>query len=125
MRECRRRIDLDALPPLPQRPAEAPCLHFIAAWGGARGSLAEEVLTGLDGNRELLIRNLRPAEVDPARLQADEEAIEQVVRHYAQVVDDPAVEDGGAVFGDVFERNDVSRALASLILGPDPMARPR
>ncbi len=115
MRECRRRIDLDALPALPQRPAPAPCLHYIAAWGPGRGSFAQEVLWGLEGNRELVIRNLRPAEVPAAVLNAQAEALLAGARQFAHVVDDTAL------FGDPHERDAVSRVWAQLILGPDPM----
>jgi hypothetical protein len=33
-----------------------------------------------------------------------------------------ALEDGGALFGDEFERSGLGRALARLILGVDPIA---
>ena len=64
----------------------APCLHFIAAWDGAGGRLgpmAEAVLWGLRGNRELAIRNLRPAEVAPARLAAVRPALDEAARRFA------------------------------------------
>lgn len=115
MRECRRRIDLDALPPLPQRPEPPPCLHFIAAWGAGRGSFAQEVLWGLEGNRELVIRNLRPAEVPAGVLDAHTAALLASAQRFARVVDDTAL------FGDPHERDAVSREWAQLILGPDPM----
>jgi hypothetical protein len=43
MRECRRSIDIDALPAAPARPERPPCLHFIAAWGAGRGAMARSV----------------------------------------------------------------------------------
>ena len=75
MRECRRSIDLDTLPQLPARPEPRPCLHYIAAWGGKRAAMIEEVLAGLAGNRELVIRNLRPPEVGPATIEAKRGAL--------------------------------------------------
>jgi hypothetical protein len=114
MPECRRRIDVDALPASSVSEAES-CMHFIAAWGGERASMVESTVEGLDGNREFLIRNIRPAdygstELDPVRADA-----EAAIRFHGHVVDD------AAVFGDLFERNGMSRALAQLILGPDPI----
>ena len=119
MRECRRRVDIDALPPFPVPPEPAPCLHFIAAWGPGRHSLPEEVLHGLDGNRELLIRNIRPADYAADFLDPLTGAVEEAVRYYAHIVDDTAA------FGDVHERNGIGRSLAAILLGPDPMADAR
>ncbi len=127
MRECRRAVDLDALPLLPARPAPparngpAPCLHYIAAWGSGRGRMAEEVLAGLAGNRELVIRNLRPAEVAPATIEAQRVGLEGAARQFARVVAPDGDAACGALFGDPHERDAVSRAMAQLILGPDPM----
>ncbi|MGE3857540.1 MAG: hypothetical protein AB7G21_11360 [Dehalococcoidia bacterium] len=122
MIECRRRIDLDAIPVPPEQPAEAPCLHYLAAWdrpGGRLGPMAEAVLWGLRGNRELAIRSVRPAEVAPERIDETRELLEAVAAEFAHEV----TEDGaGALFGDVFERDRVSFAFAQIILGPDPMA---
>jgi hypothetical protein len=123
MRECRRSIDLDALPPLPARPEPAPCLHYIAAWGPERAGMVEEVLAGLAGNRELVIRNLRPSEVATATIEAQRAALEAAAREFAREVEAnvdgaPA---GAALFGDPHERDAVSRAMAQVILGPDPM----
>lgn len=115
MRECRRRIDIDALPPMPKRAQPAPCLHFIAAWGPGRGAFAHEVLWGLEGNRELVIRNLRPAEMRPDVLEAQADALHAGAQQFAHLVDDTAL------FGDPHERDAVSRTWAQLILGPDPM----
>ena len=114
--ECRRRIDIDALPAWPERPAQPPCLHFIAAWGDGRRSLAEEVLFGLDGNRELAIRNLRPREVEATQLEAVGEGFAEAVQRYAHIAD------ATAAFGDPHERDAISRAVVQLILGPDPLA---
>lgn len=122
MIECRKRIDLDAIPVPPDQPAAAPCLHYIAAWdapGGRLGGMAEAVLWGLRGNRELAIRSVRPAEVAPERLDATRAMLEAVAAEFAHEV----VEEGaGALFGDVFERDRVAFAYAQIILGPDPMA---
>ena len=119
MIECRKRIELDAIPVPPEQPAEAPCLHYIAAWGGRRGGMAEAVLWGLRGNRELAIRNVRPAEVEQARIDETRALLEAVAAEFAHEVTEG---DEGALFGDVFERDRVSFAFAQIILGPDPMA---
>ncbi|MSP22975.1 MAG: hypothetical protein EXR66_08200 [Dehalococcoidia bacterium] len=124
MRECRRRIDLDALPAVayPERDA---CMHFIAAWGGARGAVMQETFAGLDGNREFVIRNIRPAELPAAGLELARLDIEGAIARYAHIVNiepgAPSGLDGGALFGDEFERNGLARALARLILGVDPI----
>ena len=125
MIECRRRIDLDAMLVSPAQPAAPPCLHFIAAWGGPGGRLggmAEAVLWGLLGNRELAIRNLRPAEVDPRRIVEVRGALEQSARVFAHEVTEG---ERGALFGDIHERNRVAFEFAMHILGPDPMADAR
>jgi len=119
MIECRRRVELDAIPVPPEQPAEAPCLHYIASWGGRRGGMAEAVLWGLRGNRELAIRNVRPAEVEQARIDETRALLEAVAAEFAHAVTEG---DEGALFGDVFERDRVSFAFAQIILGPDPMA---
>ena len=124
MRECRRSIDLDGLPPMPMKPQPAPCLHYIAAWGVGRGPMVEEVLWGLEGNRELTIRNLRPAEVPASALDAERPALEAAAREFAREVPESTTEgapQAWALFGDVYERDAVSRTMAQLILGPDPM----
>jgi hypothetical protein len=115
MRECRRSIDLDALPPLPERPEPAPCLHFVAAWGDGRASMAEEVLYALTGNRELVIRNVRPPDYSKADIAQHSGDIEAAARQFARVVDDVAL------FGDPHERDAVSREVAQALIGPDPM----
>lgn len=123
MRECRRRIDLDALPTqaYPERDA---CMHFMAAWGGSRGSMVSETLEALEGNREFIIRNIRPAELPDAGLERARHDIEAAIERYAHVVatDGAPAAESGALFGDEFERNGLGRALARLILGVDPIA---
>ena len=123
MRECRRRVDLDALPVFPEQPVELPCLHFIAGWGAHRGRMAEAVLYALARNRELVIRNVRPAEVPAAWIDPVREQLEAVARRFAHEVGVPADNGGGdhaaALFGDVHERNHVARNFASLLLGPN------
>ena len=119
MRECRRRIDLDALPAKAYAERDA-CMHFVAAWGGARGGMIEEVLAGLEGNREFVIRSIRPAELPPAGLELARPTLEEAVTRFAHVV--AAEPEGGALFGDEFERDGLARALARLILGVDPLA---
>lgn len=124
MRECRRIVDLDTLPALPARPEPAPCLHYIAAWGAGRGEMVEEVLAGLTGNRELVIRNLRPPEIALALIEAQRAPLETAAREFAREVEVSAEGTravGGALFGDQHERDAVCRTMAQLILGPDPM----
>ena len=113
MRECRRRVDLTAL-----APGAAPCLHFVAAWGGSQGDRAAAVLRALAGNREFQVRNLRPAEVNPARVAAVRDALDHAVEQSAHVVE--AGEGMGALFADQHERNRVAFEFAQAILGPDP-----
>ena len=122
MRECRRRLDLDALPARAYAERDA-CMHFVAAWGGARGGMIEEVLAGLEGNREFVIRSVRPADLPAAGLEFARPGLEAAIARYAHVV--PAEPDGGALFGDEFERDGLARALARLILGVDPLEGPR
>ena len=125
MIECRKRVDLDAIPVPPEQPVEAPCLHYIAAWdhvGGRLGGMAEAVLWGLRGNRELAIRNLRPAEVDPRRIDEVRAALDASARTFAHDVTEAEC---GALFGDVHERNRVAFDFAQHILGRDPMAPSR
>ncbi len=125
MRECRRRIDLDGLPAVayPERDA---CMHFMAAWGGARGSMIVETLAALEGNREFIIRNIRPAELPSAGLEWARADLEGAIARYAHVVGIEGAQpsESGALFGDEFERNGLGRALARLILGVDPIAGP-
>lgn len=124
MPECRRRIDLadfDAIPVPPAQPAGEPCLHFIAAYGGQRGPLAESVLFALTGNREFLHRSLRPAEVSAERIEEVRAALDDVARraaHEVRAADDP---DLAALFGDRHEAAQVAREFAHHILGPDPI----
>ena len=125
MPECRKRVDLadfEAIPIPPQQPPAAPCLHFIAAWGGRRGPLAEAVLHALTGNREFLHRNLRPAEVDRARIDAVRDDLDRSAREGAHEV--RPVEAGSeeaALFGDRHEANQVAREFAHYIIGPQPI----
>lgn len=124
MPECRRRVnldDFDAIPVPPAQPAEAPCLHYIAAWGSLRGPMAEAVLHGLAGNRELLVRNLRPAEVAPARIEEVRAALEAAARRFAHVVAADEDGDDAALFGDRHEANHVAREFAHHIIGEDPV----
>ena len=113
MRECRRRIAIDELP---AHPAEQPCLHFIAAWGEGRDGMAREVLFGLEGNREFVIRNLRPAEIEPSTIDGVAEQIASATYASGHVAGDTAV------FGDAHERDALGRSLSALILGPHPLA---
>ena len=125
MIECRKRIDLDAIPVPPEQPGTPPCLHFIAAWGGPLGEIAESVLWGLKGNRELAIRNVRPADVLPSDFEANRAMFDAAAAEYAHEVtngEPGSSEFRGALFGDVFERDRVSFAFAQIILGPDPMS---
>jgi len=115
MRECRRSIDLEALPAWPEQPASPPCLHFIAAWGEGRESMGLEVLHALAGNRELVIRNVRPGEITRERLEEQRERVEAAIAAFAHVVD------GVALFGDQHERDALSREVAQILIGPDPM----
>lgn len=129
MPECRKRIDLadfEAIPIPPAQPRAQPCLHFIAAWGGRRGPLAEAVLYALTGNREFLHRNLRPAEVEPARLDEVRDDLNRVARQGAHEVrpadvDRDGNEDEAALFGDRHEANQVARDFAHYIIGPQPI----
>lgn len=124
MPECRRRVDLDAIPVPPEQPAEPPCLHYLAAWGGRRGPAAEAVLWALSGNREFLIRNLRPKDVEPARIDELRPALDAIARQFAhEVVAQPDGADAGeaALFGDRHEANHVAREFAHLIIGDDPV----
>ena len=128
MIECQRRVDLDVLPVPPEQPIAAPCLHYIAAWGGRLGGMAEAVLWGLRGNRELTIRNLRPPEVEAARIDEVRAELEQAAHRFAHEAEGADASGGapvGALFGDVHERNRVALEFAQLILGPDPMVQAR
>ncbi|RLT26349.1 MAG: hypothetical protein DWI48_06375 [Chloroflexi bacterium] len=124
MRECRRSIDLEALPTMPDRPQPLPCLHYIASWGLGRSSMVEEVLFGLDGNRELIIRNVRPPEITAEMIDPERVALEAAAREFAREVAE-TTPDGSemmwALFGDQYERDAASRTMAQLLIGPDPM----
>jgi hypothetical protein len=116
MPECRLRIDLDELPPEGASERDS-CMHFIAAWGGARGTMVEETMRGLDGNREFLIRNIRPDEYGATELDSLRTEGEAAIDFHGHIVD------GVALFGDLFQRDGIARALAQLVLGADPIAR--
>lgn len=87
--------------------------------------MAEAVLWGLRGNRELAIRNLRPAEVDPRRIAEVRSAMEVSARTFAHEVTADARSDQAALFGDIHERTGVAFEFAQHILGPDPMSTAR
>ena len=118
MRECRKRIDLDTLPAAPAQADPAPCLHYIAAWGGYRGDRATAVLWALNGNREFQIRNLRAADVERARVEAVRDALDLAAARFAHEVEGRG--DAGALFGDQHERNRVAFDFAQAILDVDP-----
>ena len=123
MPECRKRVDLadlEAIPIPPRQPATSPCLHFIAAWGGPRGPLAESVLYALTGNREFLHRSLRPPEVSPARIDAVRADLDRSARAGAHEVTMEGGEEA-ALFGDRHEANQVAREFAHHIIGPMPV----
>lgn len=125
MPECRKRVDLadfEAIPVPPEQPRVRPCLHFIAAWGGRRGPLAEAVLFALAGNREFHHRNLRPPEVRPERIEEVRDDLDRIARqgaHEVRPVDEDPAE--AALFGDRHEANQVARDFAHFIIGPDPV----
>jgi hypothetical protein len=127
MPECRQRVDLadfEAIPIPPSQPATPPCLHFIAAWGGPRGPLAESVLHALTGNREFLHRSLRPPDGSPARIDAVRADLEHCARaaaHEVRPADAGDDDDGAALFGDRHEANQVAREFAHHIIGPLPI----
>lgn len=123
MRECRRRIDLDALPARAYAERDA-CMHFMAAWGGERRSMVRETLEALEDNREFIIRNIRPTRLPDTGLELARPEIEAAIERYAHIVpaNGAAASESGALFGDEFERNGLGRVLARLILGVDPIA---
>lgn len=111
MIECQRRVELT--PHDDTTPVEG-CMHLIANW--EHGAMAEAVLWGLQGNRELVIRNLRPPEVASGRIELHRAGLEESARRFAHEVD------GVALFGDTHERNRVAFEFALQLLGPDPVA---
>jgi len=134
MPECRRRVDLDdfeAIPAPPAQPARPPCLHFVAAWGGERGGMAEAVMWGLATNREFLVRNLRPRDVRAQRIEQERPRLEWLAHQHAHVVlasdgaasgSAPDGEGGpGALFADRHEANQVAREYARHLIGDDTM----
>lgn len=113
MIECQRRITVS-----PADPASVEgCMHLIAAWPAGR--MAEAVLWGLEGNRELVIRNLRPPEVAAKRLDNLRDVLETAAREFGHEV--TGAGGVGALFGDTHERNRVAFEFAQALLGPDPM----
>jgi len=127
MPECRRRIDLGDLVTIPRPPAQPeqePCLHFIAAYGGERGPLAEAVLFALAGNREFLHRSLRPQQVSQARIdevRADLDRVARSAAHEVRAANGDTTTDDAVLFGDRHEAAQVAREFAHYILGPDPI----
>jgi hypothetical protein len=113
MIECQRRITV----PLDDPASLEGCMHLIAVWPAGR--MANAVLWGLEGNREFVIRNLRPPEVNDDRIELHREALEAAAREFAHEV--PAG-DAGALFGDTHERNRVAFEFAHALLGSDPVA---
>ena len=74
----------------------------------------------LEGNREFLIRNLRPKNITPGRIDEVRASLDAIARRFAHEV--TAEEgDGAALFGDRHEANHVAREFAHIILGDDPM----
>ncbi len=127
-----KRIDLDAIPPVPLDlagpwPEVEPCLHFIAAWGPAHGPMAEAILLALQHNRELTIRNLRPTDVSPQHIEVHRDELENLARRFAREVsaDSDAGDGAAALFGDQFERDHVAFNFAQVLLGPDPTLPPQ
>ena len=115
MIECRRRVDLA---PLASGEAIEGCMHLIAGWpDGGPTAMAEAVMWGLEGNREFVIRNLRPPEVAADRIERERPRLEASARTFAHEVG------GVALFGDVHERNRVAFEFAQLLLGVDPIAK--
>jgi hypothetical protein len=113
MIECRSRM---VAPPGDLASVEG-CMHLIAVW--PPGRMASAVLWGLEGNREFVIRNLRPPEVDAERVELHREALEAAAREFAHEVTGHG--HVGALFGDIHERNRVAFEFAHMLLGPDPM----
>ncbi|MQC47770.1 MAG: hypothetical protein DWG77_01615 [Chloroflexi bacterium] len=97
----------------------APCMHFVAYWRGT-GAMVESVIASLDGERELVIRNIRvyDPEVQRRIREADPDALAAAVRANLRIEEDAT---GGAAFGDRHQRAALSRDLAQIIAGPDPM----
>jgi len=122
MPECRRRVPLDDISAL--HPGE-PCLHFVAAWAANVTPMAEAILHGLTGNREFLLRNFRPNELTPDRIEMHRATLEAVAQQFAHVVLVPTEEDEppahGALFADRHEANHVAREYAHHLLGADPV----
>jgi hypothetical protein len=86
--------------------------------------MVEEVLFGLDGSRELIIRNVRPPEITAEMIDPVRADLENAAREFAREVSE-TTPDGSemmwALFGDQHERDAASRTMAQLLIGPDPM----
>lgn len=78
---------------------------------------------GLARNRETLVRNLRPKDVRPQRIDEERPRLEWVAHQFAHVVssdpDDPAAP--AVLFGDRHEANQVAREFARYLIGEDPI----
>ena len=118
MPECRRPLESAFFSTTAVRTSE-PCIHFVAFWRSPEG-MVEAVVASLDGERELVIRNVRvrDAEVQRRIREADPEALAAAVRANLRVEEDAS---GGAAFGDRHQRAAAGRDLAQIIAGPDPM----
>ncbi len=126
IQECRQAVALDELPAFPALPVHAPCLHFVAAWGPPpnRSALAEETLLALEGNRELVIRNLRPGDVDPQIIETLRTDLEAAAYAFAHPVNGPAESNHPweALFGDPHERNAIAREFARILFSVQVLA---
>ena len=118
MPECRRPLE-SAFFSTTAMQTSAPCIHFVAYWRSA-SAMVESVVASLDGERELVLRNVRvhDAEVQRRIREADPDALAAAVRANLRIEEDAS---GGAAFGDRHQRVAVSRDLAQIIAGPDPM----
>ena len=118
MPECRRPLESAFFSTTAMRTSE-PCIHFVAYWRSPE-AMVEAVVASLDGERELVIRNVRvhDPEVQRRIREADPEALAAAVRANLRVEEDAT---GGAAFGDRHQRAAASRDLAQIIAGPDPM----
>jgi len=118
MPECRRPVE-SAFFSTTAMQTSAPCIHFVAYWRNA-STMVESVVASLDGERELVIRNVRVHDTEVQRRirEADPEDLSAAIRANLRIEEDAS---GGAAFGDRHQRAAVSRALAQIITGPDPM----
>ena len=118
MPECRRALESELFSTTATRTSE-PCIHFVAFWRNSEG-MVDAVVASLDGERELVIRNVRVRDEEVQRRirEADPESLAAAVRANLRVEEDAS---GGAAFGDRHQRAAASRDLAQIIAGPDPM----